>query len=357
MTTSLRFHDLRAPWVGMGDASEADVIHKQLDQLLAHQLDNKRGLVDVRACFDPMERSRIESQAREAEALRARSLLPVRHPDRDFFLADLLDYAIKDDAKSMEAPIFTLATKPDTSVWEWGSRDGSKHVRITPSVLGRATQFDKDVLIYVISQLTAARNENDKAWKNGKPMPRPDAKNRTIRFRVYDYLVVTNRGVSGRDYVDLRKTLERLRGTTVTTNIRTGRKLTMEAFGIIERAKIVSTSGGDDRMAAVEITISEWLFNAVEAFEVLTIHPDYFRLRKPLERRLYELARKHVGREKDRWSIGMAGLKNKAGSKATLREFRRMVKAIALVDTLPEFGMCVAEGDMVTFNRKVSLRQ
>jgi plasmid replication initiation protein len=300
-----------------------------------------------------MERTPGESPVREVGDLRARSLQPIRHPDRDFFLADLLDYAIKDDAMSMEAPIFTLATKPDTSIWEWESRDGSKHVRVTPSVLGRATQFDKDVLIYVISQLTAALNENDKAQRIGKPVPRPDAKNRTIRFRVYDYLVVTNRGVSGRDYMDLRKALERLRGTTITTDIRTGRKLTMEAFGIIDRAKIVSNSGKEGRMAAVEITISEWLFNAVGAYEVLTIHPDYFRLRKPLERRLYELARKHVGREKDQWSIGMVGLKNKTGSKATLREFRRMVKTIMLADTLPEFGMRVDERDIITFSRKV----
>lgn len=40
-------------------------------------------------------------------------LVKVRHPNRDFFLADLFDYAMKDDGASMEAPIFTLSTKPD----------------------------------------------------------------------------------------------------------------------------------------------------------------------------------------------------------------------------------------------------
>ena len=48
-------------------------------------------------------------------------LLPSHHTDRDFFLCDLFDYAMKDDGVSMEAPIFTLATRPDLSVWHWES--------------------------------------------------------------------------------------------------------------------------------------------------------------------------------------------------------------------------------------------
>jgi hypothetical protein len=113
-------------------------------------------------------------------------LVKVRHPNRDFFLADLFDYAIKNDGASMEAPIFTLSTKPDLSVWEWRSKDGSKYVKVAPSVLGRATQHDKDVLIYVVSQLVEGLNRG-----------REDAKHRTVRFTVYDFLVTTNRDTSG----------------------------------------------------------------------------------------------------------------------------------------------------------------
>ena len=65
-------------------------------------------------------------------------LLPVRHIDRDFFLADLFDYALKDDGASMEAPIFTLSTKPDLSTWKWTSKDENRHVEVYPSVKGRA---------------------------------------------------------------------------------------------------------------------------------------------------------------------------------------------------------------------------
>ncbi|MBA4143306.1 MAG: replication initiator protein A [Nitrosospira sp.] len=39
------------------------------------------------------------------------------------------------------------------------------------------------------------------------------------------------------------------------------------------------------------------LYNVVQAHEVLKINPSHFRLRKPIERRLYELARKHCGNQ------------------------------------------------------------
>lgn len=268
---------------------------------------------------------------------REKKLLPVRHKNRDFFLADMFDYALKDDGASMEVPIFTLATKTDLSIWKWVSKDKNKSIEIYPSVKGRATQFDKDVLIYVVSQITEALNRG-----------RDDAKNRTVRFTVYDYLVTTNRGVGGDDYKRLQEAFERLAGTRITTDIRTGGERVKEGFGIIESWRTVEKSREDERMIAVEVTLSRWLFNAVQAFEVLTIHSDYFRLRKPLERRLYELARKHCGHQAQ-WSIGLELLREKSGSRSTLYEFRRMVKSITQTSTLPEYRMTLSDNDKVTF--------
>lgn len=264
-------------------------------------------------------------------------LVKVRHPNRDFFLADLFDYAMKDDGASMEAPIFTLSTKPDLSIWEWRSKDGSKYVKVAPSVLGRATQHDKDILIYVVSQLIEGLNRG-----------REDARNRTVRFTVYDFLVTTNRQTSGDGYQRLHEAFERLRGTTITTDIRTGGTRVREGFGIIDRWKIIEKSPTDERMIAVEVTLSEWLYNAVQAFEVLTIHPDYFRLRKPLARRLYEIARKHCGHQAQ-WKISLELLQEKAGSKSSLREFRRALRAIQDDDSLPEYRFVLGGDDRVTF--------
>ena len=267
-------------------------------------------------------------------------LVKIRHPNRDFFLADLFDYALKDDGASMEAPIFTLSTKPDHSVWEWRSQDGNRHVKVVPSVLGRATMHDKDILIYCCSQMVEGLNRG-----------REDAKSRTIRFTVYDLLVATNRQTSGEGYKLLQEAFERLRGTSITTDIRTGGERVKQGFGIIDEWRIIERAPTDERMVAVEVTLSRWLFNAVQAFEVLTIHPDYFRLRKPLARRLYELARKHCGRQQQ-WMIGLELLQAKTGSKSTLKEFRRAVRAIAADSSLPEYRLILNDSDMVTFLAK-----
>lgn len=267
-----------------------------------------------------------------------RGLMPVHHPNRDFFLCDLFDYALKDDGVSMEAPIFTLATRPDVSVWHWESKDGARAITVTPSVKGRATQFDKDLLIYVVSQMTEAMNRG-----------RPDANSRNVRFRVYDYLVSTNKPTGGKEYQRLEDALDRLRGTSIKTNIKTGGQRVKEGFGIVDSWMIIEKAPDDDRMIAVEVTLSKWLFNAVQAHEVLTINPDYFRLRKPIERRLYELARKHCG-DQAFFVIGLELLQNKCGSKSALFEFRRALREIIKADTLPDYRMTLDDKkDQVIF--------
>lgn len=273
------------------------------------------------------------------------TLLPVRHVNQDFFLADIFDCTMKDDGTSMEAPIFSLSTKPDLSIWRWESKDGKRSIEVYPSVKGRATQFDKDVLIFVISQMTEALNRN-----------RADAKNRTVRFVVYSYLVSTNKPTGGNQYGRLEVALDRLAGTRIKTNIRTGGQGIKENFGIIERWKIKEKSPDDERMIAVEVTLSEWLFNAVQAKEVLTIDSDYFRLRKPLERRLYELARKHCGSQLS-WKIGLELLCDKCGSHSSLRDFRRQLVSIIDAQTLPVYLVTYSrETDQVAFlNRKSGL--
>ncbi len=88
------------------------------------------------------EKQRKATALIEADEAGKGGLVKVRHPNRDFFLADLFDYAMKYDGASMEAPIFTLSTKPDLSIWTWTSKDGNKSIKVAPSVLGRATQHD-----------------------------------------------------------------------------------------------------------------------------------------------------------------------------------------------------------------------
>src|SRR4051812_49607259 len=73
-------------------------------------------------------------------------------------------------------------------------------------------------------------------------------------------------------------------------------------------------------MAGIEVTLNDWMFRAiVKDRRVLTTNPRYFGLTMGLERRLYELARKHLGQQPI-WQIGLPRLAEKCGSRRGLRQ-------------------------------------
>lgn len=272
-------------------------------------------------------------------------LLPDRREQSDFFVCDIFDAAPKADMASMEHPIFSVSTKPDMK--ERRYENGDHWVAIKPSGEGLATVHDRDVLIYCISQIMSAINDGREV-------------SQVVRFKAYDLLQATNRGTDGRGYQQLRAALARLRGTTIETNITTNDLEVLEGFGLIESYKIVRETR-EGRMLDLELKLSDWVFNAIRANEVLTINRDYFRLRKPLERRIYEIARKHCGAQKS-WRIGLAKLQNKVGSSSTLKEFRRLIRNIVeqdeLHEHLPDYAIRLEdEKDMVEFTRRGDLGQ
>lgn len=262
-------------------------------------------------------------------------------PDRvdarggDFFVCDIFDALPKDDMASMEHPLFSLSTRPDLRILNY-THNGVE-ITVTPSVKGLATLFDKDILIYCISQLMAGLNAGR-------------AITRQVRLTAHDLMMATNRETSGDGYTRLREALERLAGTRITTNITTGGQEVTTGFGLIESWQILrATRGG--RMVQVAVTLSEWLFRAVMSKSVLTLSRDYFRLRKPLERRIYELARKHCGRQAE-WRISVSTLAMKSGSASPLRVFRKMMRDMIAADQLPDYKLVEEPGDLILFTRR-----
>lgn len=251
-----------------------------------------------------------------------------------FFVCDIFDASPKDDLGTMEHPIFSLSTRPDRRILSY-EHNGTT-VQVTPSVRGRATIHDKDILIYCISQLMAAVNAGR-------------AISRTLQLKAHDLLVATQRDTSGDGYGRLRDAFERLAGTRITTNLTTGGVEVTKGFGLIESWEIVRRAKGG-RMVHVRVTLSEWLFRAVQSKSVLTLSRAYFGLRKPLERRIYELARKHCGRQPE-WQISLATLHKKAGSTAPIRVFRAAVRKMIAAGGLPEYTMQEAAGDLIVFHR------
>jgi plasmid replication initiation protein len=241
----------------------------------------------------------------------------------------------------MEHPFYSLSKKPETSIRRY--EHNGNWIEITPSVKGLATIYDKDILIYCISQIMAKLKNRETISKR-------------VRINSRDLLIFSNRGTSGRDYMALVESLDRLEGTRIRTNIRTADEEQIDGFGLIDASSIRRKHGLDGRLLWCEVKLSDWVFNAIRAQEVLTLHPDYFRLRKPIERRVYELARKHCGQQ-DHWRIGLELLLKKTGSQSPIKRFRQMIRHLAEHNHLPDYLVEFDGGrDVVTFRSRNALK-
>jgi plasmid replication initiation protein len=266
------------------------------------------------------------------------NLLPDRHPVRDFFIADIAEWALKDDRHSMEHPFFSLSKKPDREIRRYQHNGIS--ITVMPSVMGIATIWDKDILIYAVSQLVEALNQH-----------RADI-GPVVRVTAYDLLVATNRYSGGKNYDQLADAFRRLAGTRIETDIKTNGVRQRKGFGLIDSWEIIERNPSNGRMVAIQLRLSDWLYNAVVGGEILTLNRDYFRLPGGLERRLYELARKHCGNQ-PQWRVSLALLHKKSGSRATLIKFREMVKRAQAADPLPDYRLQYeGAADQVLFHQK-----
>lgn len=259
------------------------------------------------------------------------ALLPVHHPQKDFFVLDLADVVPKDDTASMEHPVFSLSTKPDMRYLHY--EGGGVKLEIEPSGRGLPTIFDKDILIFCVSQLMKMKNKGMIVGKK-------------VRFSARELSIATNRPIGGNHYKRLEQAFSRLRGTNFKTTIRTGGKIEKRIFGLIDEGGFVMKDDGTMRLDYCEVVLSDWIMRALESNEVVTISPDYFRLRRPLERRLYEIARKFCGNQK-RWNISLDNLQAKTGSNAPLKRFRLNLRQIIEGDHTPFYRFELTAADLV----------
>lgn len=275
-------------------------------------------------------------------SLKEKQLLPVRHPQGELFLCDLNDVTLKDDMASMEHPIFALATRSDGETRVYQS--GENRVTVIPSGIGHATIHDKDILIFAVSQIMEAK-------KQGLPY------NKHVAFNATDFLRFSNRMTNGQAYEGLRKSLQRLAGTVIETDIITGGERQLEGFGLIDKFRIHQKLD-DGTITDWGVTLSDWLFNAIEANEVLTLHPDYFRLRKPLERRIYEIVRKHCGSQ-NTWRVNIRTLLKKTGSQTSLKKFRQLLQPLMAADHLPDYSVAYEDDtrEMLVFTNRGTMKK
>lgn len=286
--------------------------------------------------------NKASTSKKENEPTDNSHLIAIKHKQKDFFIADMFDnVSFQTDLSSMEHPLFALkAGDKNTRTYV----NGNVSIVVAPNAeYGMATIHDKDIWIYCISKLMQAISDGEEI-------------NRTVNFTIYDYLITTNRDTSGRDYIRTKEALDRLRNTGITTNIETGKKKESQGFGLISEWRIIEEKDG--RMVRVSVTLPDWLFRSVTTKNVLTISPDYFRLRKPLDRRIYELARKHCGTKNKKWLLNLDTLYKKAGTTAKLIEFRRAMKSLSKSDELPDYHVYyLPEKDQILFVKRIEKKE
>jgi len=170
-----------------------------------------------------------------------------------------------------------------------------------------------------------------------------------VRFSARELMITTNRKTGGIEYQRLEQAFQRLIGTTFQTDIQTGNKRETRFFSLLESGSgFVMKEEGKWRLDYCEVILSDWVMRAIEGDEVVTISNDYFRLRRPLERRLYEIGRKHCGGQ-PKWQIGLAKLQEKTGSNAPLKKFRLNIRQIIEDDHTPFYRMELTAEDLVIF--------
>lgn len=280
---------------------------------------------------------KLRERAKKSDEImkKASHLSTAKHGNHDFFIADMFNNSsFKDHPASMEYPIFALKTG-DTRTRTF--EHNNCVIEINPTRHGIATIHDKDIWIYCISKLIEASNKGEEI-------------SRTVRFTIYDYLITTNRTTSGRDYERTKDALERLAGTRITTNIENETRREASNFGLVESWRIVEEKDGC--MVRVEVILPTWLYKSIASKNVLTISPEYFRLRKPIDRRVYEIARKHCGNQRQ-FKISLDLLHKKSGSTRELKKFRADIKSLAASNELPDYSVSFdLQTDFVTFKNR-----
>lgn len=209
-------------------------------------------------------------------------------------------------------------------------------IQMTASVLGYPTMRDREILIFCISKLLAEVRQERNPGSRVEFSPAE-----LFRF------VKQSSGYRphGKDHNWLKEGLRRLTGSTIYTNIPTGGRRTTQEFSMIERYEILSSESG--RAKKIAVWLSEWCYRSILARETHQMAPEYLAVRKPLERRLYELATRHCQGRRT-WGASIGWLILHTGSLDRERDFKRRIEQIQKDDRMPEYKIQIF-GERVIF--------
>jgi plasmid replication initiation protein len=237
----------------------------------------------------------------------------ISHEQLDIFVASASDVSPKAHRDLMARCWFNLSKKKRTVPIEHHSQNS--WIKVSGSAEhGIATIFDNDILIFVMSQLMAQVNNGLKT-------------KREFEFTGYEYFkFIGRKKIGGQAYSDIWKSLERLKNTTIQTDLRIGDNKRNHTFNWLSEIKQIVEG---DKHRGYKVVIPEWLYSSiVDKKIVLTIDNDYFSIKGGLERWLYMFGRKSTGHQQSSWTESTRNIYEKSGSLGSFSEFNRQIKNI-----------------------------
>lgn len=270
-----------------------------------------------------------EAQSLDAPA----SMRPDPHPIRDFFIAELIDYAPKDHTDVMERPFFSISKRKRLKPILYENDDGSVYIKVSGHPEhGMATIWDADILIYCISRVVAARDRGDNDFGP------------SVFVTPYELLKGIARETGGQNYAELMAAIKRLKTTTIETNIRGG-KSRLAMFNWLAEVEGEGSKNEDPtNLKMLELRLSNWMFKGLmNGKGVLTLDREWFLLKGGLERVLYRIARKHAGDQPQGWTCRFDTLYKKTGSEEPSRNYAVRLRRLVAKNDLPRYAMRLTE--------------
>ncbi len=218
----------------------------------------------------------------------------------------------------MAYPYFALSKRRRIKPMHFASAKGDIEIKIhgLPE-FGIASIYDADILLWLATEV---RRQYEKTGTI----------NRTVFFNPRTMLKQIGKSKGGRQMDTLKSALLRLSTNFIRTTVRTEHQRKEGGFHWLDNWTTAEDRKTGEPNGLWSTTLNDWLVQGiVQDRNILTLNPAYFRMSSGLEKRLYQIARKHAGMQQFGMHITMESLHAKTGSGDTIKQFAWEVRNIA----------------------------
>lgn len=254
----------------------------------------------------------------------ARPKLSQRPQQLELLTPEIIDVPAKDDSDLMLFAPFRLNSKSKRETIKY--KIGESDITVSGDLeMGMSTIHDYDIVIYCLSQLNYEMEKVRSEWKKGLDSYLPP---RTLDVNVTDLLKFLGKDLGGNQYDLVVKSLRRLAGTRVSiekVNDSGGRG--EDNFALISSSNITEREKG--KAIKISIELPKWMHEGIvqpDKPSLLTLHPEYFLIKKGYTKWLVRLARKMAGTSS--WEIKFFELYERSGVDREYKKFKFDLKKI-----------------------------